>query len=96
MVGEGGISLSGGERQRLAIARTLLRRAPLMVLDEATSALDVAAERELLDRILALPWRPAIVLIAHRAESLSRCDRVVVFADARIVEDRRRARPPAA
>jgi ATP-binding cassette, subfamily C, bacterial len=96
MVGEGGISLSGGERQRLAIARTLLRRAPLMVLDEATSALDVATERELLDRLLALPWRPAIVLIAHRAESLSRCDRVVVFADARIIEDRHRARPPAA
>jgi ATP-binding cassette subfamily C protein len=91
--GENGHFLSGGERQRIAIARMLLRQAPLLVLDEATSAIDVASEGKIVDRLLTLPWRPTIVLIAHRRESLSRCDRLLVFSHGRIVEDRHVRRP---
>jgi len=86
--GEAGLLLSGGERQRLALARALLRQAPLLVLDETTSAIDLATERHLLERLAALPWRPSILLIAHRRESLALCDRVLEFADGRLVAER--------
>jgi ATP-binding cassette subfamily C protein len=88
IVGERGALLSGGERQRLTLARALLRKAPLLMLDETTSAIDVPAERALLRRLAALPWRPTILLIAHRAESLALCHRIIEFADGRIVSDR--------
>jgi len=88
IVGEKGALLSGGERQRLTLARALLRKAPLLMLDETTSAIDVPTERILLYRLAALPWRPTILLIAHRAESLALCDRIIAFADGRIVSDR--------
>lgn len=77
LVGERGGKLSGGERQRLALAAALLRKPRLLVLDEATSALDVAAEAQILDRLAALTPRPTIVIVAHRHESLRRCEMII-------------------
>lgn len=79
VVGERGTLVSGGERQRLALARAILRHPRVLVLDEATSAIDVAGEREILERLRALMPRPTIVIIAHRAESLALCDRLLRF-----------------
>jgi ATP-binding cassette subfamily C protein len=77
IIGERGGLLSGGERQRLAIARAILRHPRLLILDEATAALDPASEAAILDRLAALEPRPAILIVAHRIETLSRCPRVV-------------------
>ena len=83
IVGERGILVSGGERQRIALARALLREPRLLILDEATSAIDSEGERDVLMRLRDMPRRPTIVLIAHRTENLSICDRVVTFGAAR-------------
>jgi ATP-binding cassette subfamily C protein len=91
IVGERGSLVSGGERQRLALARAILRRPRLLVLDEATSAIDAAGEREILKRLGALVPQPTIVLIAHRAESLALCERVLTFAAGRLTRERRGA-----
>ncbi len=69
--------ISGGERQRIALARALLRQPSLLVLDEATSALDPESERAIMARLRALAPRPAMVVIAHRAETLAMCDRII-------------------
>ncbi|TWB59415.1 ABC transporter ATP-binding protein [Nitrospirillum viridazoti] len=95
VVGAQGGLLSGGERQRLALARALMREPPLLVLDESTSAIDIAGERALLAGLATLPWRPTIVLIAHRRESLMLCDRVLEFAEGRVIADRRMGTPAA-
>jgi ATP-binding cassette subfamily C protein len=87
VVGERGALLSGGERQRLCLARALLRRPRLLVLDEATNAIDVERERALCKRLLLVKPRPTIFMIAHRLESLSHCDRVLVLETGRIVSD---------
>ncbi|WP_179640773.1 ATP-binding cassette domain-containing protein [Sphingomonas guangdongensis] len=81
LVGDRGSRLSGGERQRLAITRALLRRPRLLILDEATNAIDVAGEAAVLDALAALVPRPTILIVAHRRESLSRCDQMLALAD---------------
>lgn len=86
VVGERGSLVSGGERQRIALARAILRRPRLLVMDEATNAIDIAGERALLERLLALRPKPTILMIAHRAESLALCDRVVFMQDGRLLE----------
>lgn len=86
LIGERGLKLSGGERQRIAIARALLRDAPVLILDEATSAVDVAGEAAIgraLDRLTA--GRTTLV-IAHRLSTVQRADRIVVLERGRIVE----------
>jgi ATP-binding cassette subfamily C protein len=85
VVGERGTLVSGGERQRLSLARAILRRPKLLVLDEATSAIDVASEETLLDRLLHIAPRPTIVMIAHRLDSLRRCQRLFVLESGRLV-----------
>jgi ATP-binding cassette, subfamily C, bacterial len=89
VVGERGGLLSGGERQRLCCARAMLRRPRLLVLDEATSAIDVEGEHVFLKRLLGTAPRPTIIIIAHRIESLSYCERVLVFEGGRVISDRR-------
>ncbi|MEI8357836.1 MAG: ATP-binding cassette domain-containing protein, partial [Deltaproteobacteria bacterium] len=87
MVGELGVTLSGGQRQRLAIARALLKNAPILILDEATSALDSESERlvqEAIDRLME--GRTALV-IAHRLATIRRADRIAVVVDGRIIDE---------
>jgi ATP-binding cassette subfamily C protein len=84
VVGERCTLVSGGERQRLALARAVLRAPRVLILDEATSAIDASGERAILQRLRALDPRPTIVLIAHRAESLALCDRVLTLEDGRV------------
>jgi len=93
VVGENGGLISGGERQRLALARALLRAPDILILDEATNAIDVAGERDILQRLTALPDRPTIVMIAHREQSLAFCDRIISLVDGRLVDESRRTAP---
>jgi ATP-binding cassette subfamily C protein len=86
MMGERGNFVSGGERQRIALARAVLRKPELLILDEATSGVDLGAERAILVRLLDLTPLPTIVLISHRPESLQLCDRIIRFANGRVVK----------
>jgi ATP-binding cassette subfamily B protein len=84
-IGERGVMLSGGERQRLAIARALLRDAPVLILDEPTSALDAATEDSLMEALERLMAGRTTLLIAHRLSTARRADRIVVLEGGRIV-----------
>jgi ATP-binding cassette, subfamily B, bacterial MsbA len=86
-VGELGMQLSGGQRQRLAIARALLKNAPILILDEATSALDTDSERLVQDALENLMADRTTVVIAHRLSTVRRADRIVVLVDGSIAED---------
>ena len=85
-LGEGGARLSGGQRQRLAIARAILRDAPLLLLDEATSALDAESERLVQDALERLMSHRTTIVIAHRLATVRAADRIVVMDGGRIVE----------
>ena len=86
-MGDGGARLSGGQRQRIAIARALLRDAPLLLLDEATSALDAESERLVQDALDRLMEDRTTIVIAHRLATVRAADRIVVMDEGRIVEE---------
>jgi len=85
-VGERGVKLSGGQRQRLAVARALLKDAPILVLDEATSALDSEVEAAIQDGLEPLMAGKTVIVIAHRLSTIARLDRLVVLDRGRVVE----------
>jgi subfamily B ATP-binding cassette protein MsbA len=86
MVGDRGLLLSGGQRQRIAIARALLKDAPILILDEATSALDTESERHIQAALEELMANRTTFVIAHRLSTVERADRIIVMAAGRIVE----------
>jgi ATP-binding cassette subfamily B protein len=85
-IGERGVTLSGGQRQRIAIARAILRDAPLLLLDEATSSLDAESEREVSAALARLMAARTTLVIAHRLATVLSCDRILVLDGGRIVE----------
>src|SRR5690606_7006741 len=85
-VGERGVKLSGGQRQRVAIARVILKDAPILVLDEATSALDSEVEAAIQSSLDTLMADKTVIAIAHRLSTIARMDRLVVLDQGRIVE----------
>lgn len=87
MVGERGIKLSTGQRQRIAIARAMLKNAPILILDEATSALDSITEKYIQDALHLLMQGKTTIVIAHRLSTLSKMDRILVFDKGEIIED---------
>ena len=87
LVGERGVKISGGQRQRIAIARAILKNAPLLILDEATSQLDSITENYIQDSLWTLMQGKTTIVIAHRLSTLLRMDRILVFDEGKIVAD---------
>lgn len=85
-VGERGVKLSGGQRQRVALARVILKDAPILILDEATSALDSEAEAAIQDALYGVMQGKTVIAIAHRLSTIAAMDRIVVLEDGRIAE----------
>ncbi len=86
-VGERGITLSGGQRQRIAVARAILRDAPILLLDEATSALDAESERLVQNAVDSLSRNRTTLIVAHRLATVKKVDRILVFDEGRIVAE---------
>jgi ABC-type multidrug transport system fused ATPase/permease subunit len=86
MVGERGVKLSGGQRQRIAIARVLLKNAPILVLDEATSALDSEVEAAIQENFQTLMEGKTVIAIAHRLSTIAAMDRLIVLENGAIAE----------